>query len=224
MAGVTWLPVPADGRAERDAVLGLTSEPYDVMRRVLLAAWNMTEPGLLEICRLRLAQLTGARAELDGADEDLLAALDDWRSSDRLTERERIVLDYAEQYHYDHHTLSDAQREALAGELSRLEVIDFTWALHMNDAYIRVMSLLDIAPDPPGSPPRIERAPPTRPRERPPSPVAEREGVRARELRDADFTAVLNELNPVVVRQDLVDPATSEAIRLRNASYQGCVY
>jgi hypothetical protein len=224
MAGVTWLPVPTDGRAERDTVLGLKAEPYDVTRRVLLAAWNMTEPGLLEICRVRLAQLTGARAELDGADEGLLAALDDWRSSDRFNKRERVVLDYAEQYHYDHHTLSDAQRDALAGELSQREVIDFTWALHMNDAYVRIMSLLDIAPDPPGAPPRIERTPPTRSHKRPSSPVAEREGVRARELRDAAFTAVLNELNPVVVRQDLIDPATSEAIRLRNASYQGCVY
>jgi hypothetical protein len=222
---VTWLPVPPDGRAERDAVLGLAAEPYDAVRRVLVAAWDMTDARVLDLCRLRLAQLMDARAELDGADPGLLADLEDWHAADRFTDRERSAISFAEQYHYDHHTLGDDQRAALAEQLSEREVIDFVWALHMNDAYLRILSLLDIAPDPPGSPPRSERTPPNRPRERRPAPAApSHEAVRARDLRDPAFTVAYNELNPIVVRQDLVDPATSEAIRLRNASHQGCVY
>jgi hypothetical protein len=43
-------------------------------------------------------------------------------------------------------------------------------------------------------------------------------------LMDPEFAAAYRQFNPVVVRQSLVDEVTSEAIRLRNASHQGCHY
>lgn len=227
---MTWLPIQVGEGSERDIVLGLKEEPYDAMRRVLATTWRITDPHALDLCRRRLAQLTGARAELAGADEHLLAELEDWRSSTRLTDHERAALSFAEQYHYDHHLLDSGPRGELERHLSRRELVNFVWALHMNDAYIRVMSLLDIAPDPETAPARVERTPPAgrggvggaQPGSS--APGNESQDVAVRSLMDSAFVAAYGQLNPVVVRQTLVDEVTSEAVRLHNASHQSCLY
>ena len=224
---MTWLPVTVGDGCERDAVLGLKQEPYDVMRDVLTAAWVITDPQVLELCRLRLAQLAGARAELAGVDQDTLAELEAWYSSPGLTGHERAALAFAEQYHLDHQLLGNGARAELEQHLSRRELVNFVWALHMNDAYIRVLSLLDIAPDPASAPAAARtcsrrRAPGLRGAQ-----VRRREDedeAPVRSLMDPEFEAAYRRLNPVVVRQSLVDEVTSEAVRLRNARFQGCLY
>lgn len=220
---MTWLPVPVDGIAERDAVLHLSPEPYDLVRRALTRAWRITDPAVLELCRRRLAQLASARAELAGIDEGALATLDRWETDTRLTALERAALAFAEQYHYDHHLLGDGLQERLQEHLSWRELVNFVWALHMNDSYIRVMSLLDIAPDPPTAPARPERTPSSDGR---PAAAGRDSGGDAslQSLTDPEFYDLYQELNPVTVRQRLIDDVTSEAVRLRNARHQGCVY
>jgi hypothetical protein len=219
---LTWLPVPTREGCERDSVLGLKPEPYDVVQRVLVRAWRITDPHVLELCRRRLAQLASARAELAGIDEADLVQLDRWPSNPRLTGRERAALGYAEQYHYDHNLLSKGLQAELEGQLSRRELVNFVWALHMNDSYIRLLSLLDIAPDPETAPPRPERTPPEGAWSPQADGVEEEDSLES--LTDPEFYSLYRELNPVVVRQSLVDDVTSETVRLRNASYQGCFY
>ena len=219
---VTWLPVRTPEGAERDAVFGLSPEPYAAMRRVLEAAWRSTDARVLELCRCRLAQLTDARAELASADPALLERLDVWEADEGFgfTAVERAALAFAEQYHYDHRLVGGPMRQ-VERFLSRRELVNFVWALHMNDAYIRGVSLLDIAPDPSAARPRPERtAAFAEHGARPPGPD---EGSTAT-LLEPRFYAAYRELNPTVVRQSLVDDVTSEAVRLRNASHQGCVY
>jgi alkylhydroperoxidase family enzyme len=222
---MTWLPVPIGGDAERDVVLGLKKEPYTAMRQVLESAWRITDPRVLDLCRLRLAQLSGARAELDRIDDGALAELEHWESSPGFTELERAALAFAEQYHYDHQLLDGGPRSELERHLSRREVVNFVWALHMNDAYIRALSLLDIAPDPESAPPRAERtAPAASGAGSDPRAADEPADTGIQMLMDPEFAAAYRQFNPVVVRQSLVDEVTSEAIRLRNASHQGCHY
>jgi hypothetical protein len=217
---MTWIPLEPGEQPERDAVLGLLREPYEVVRETLAVTWQIAEPCLLDLCRLRLAQLMDAQAELAGADEELLADLERWESSATFTERERTVLAFAEQYHYDHNMLSDEQKAGLARELAAPgEVVNFVWALHMHDAYIRVLRLLDIAPDPPSSVPRPERGEAGDLGRRPNLRELDPDSQMA-----AGFKAVYSRLGPVAVRQTLVDDVTSEAIRLRNASHQRCLY
>jgi alkylhydroperoxidase family enzyme len=217
---VTWLPVETEAGSERDAVLGLVPEPYQAMRRVLIAAWQSTDPRVLDLCRCRLAQLMECRAELAGLDGDVLALLASWETSTELTERERAALAFAEQYHYDHRRLDTGLCAALQPMLSRRELVNFVWALHMNDAYIRGLSLLDIEPDPAGAALRVERTPPKMGGEvRTDDDCAE-----VMFLLDPGFHAAYSELNPVVVRQSLIDELTSETVRLLNASHQGCLY
>ncbi len=211
---MTWLPVDAGELAERDAVLGLVPESYDALRRGLEAVWRIADARLIELCRLRLAQLAEARAELAGADEELLDELEAWESSALFTERERAVLSYTEQYYYDHNNLSSAQKEELARHFTHGEIVNFVWAMHMNYAYIRALSLLDIAPDPPGAPPRPERLP----------PPEGRVEIDPRPVKSPVWEPVYWELAAVVVRQPLADEVTSEAVRLHNANHQQCHY
>jgi len=220
---MTWLRVPVDDVAERDAVLGLSPEPYDLVRRALTRAWRITDPTVLELCRRRLAQLASARAELAGIDGEELTTLDRWETNTRLTALQRAALGFSEQYHYDHHLLGDGLQARLQEHLSLRELVNFVWSLHMNDSYIRVMSLLDIAPDPPNTPARPERTPAT---DSWVTAVGRDDGDDAslESLTDREFYELYQELNPVTVRQGLIDDVTSEAVRLRNARHQGCVY
>src|SRR5438045_3390605 len=102
---MSWVPGEAGAASEREARLGLKPEAYEQLRRILTAAWRATDPQLLDLCRLRLAQLSGARAELEGQDETLLARLENWEKDAGFSEAAGAVLAFAEQYHYDHQSL-----------------------------------------------------------------------------------------------------------------------
>jgi hypothetical protein len=222
---MTWLPVEMSLLPERDAVLGLKPDVYHVLRETLTLTWQITDPRLLDLCRLRLAQMVGARAEIDGADEQLLAELQNWRSSPAFSDRERAALAFAEQYHVDHKAITDGQKEALARHLSHGEVVNFLWALHMNDAYARVLTLLDIDPDPPSGGVRPERNPRREMRSLDRSPSSSRPLLKGAFAEvDPEFFDAYGTLGRVIVRQALVDEVTSEAVRLHNASHQGCLY
>jgi hypothetical protein len=198
---------------------------YDVLRDMLTLTWRITDARLLDLCRLRLAQMAGARSETAGADPRLLDGLKGWRSSPVFSDRERAAMAFGEQYHLDHHLISDEQKDALKSHLSSREYANFVWALHMNDAFIRVLSLLDIEPDPPTDPIRPERVPPQRTQslrtgagdDPPPQKGAFAEV-------DPEFFEAYGVLGRTIVKQKLVDDVTSEAIRLHNASHQGCLY
>src|SRR5207249_8362299 len=128
-ASMTWLPIDAASQPERDALLGLKPEVYGRLREILTLAWQITDTRLLDLCRLRLAQLIGARAEIAGVDEGLLVDLDRWRSSPAFSDRERAALAYTEQYHRDHKQITAEQHEDLARHLSPRDLVNFVWAL-----------------------------------------------------------------------------------------------
>ena len=224
---MTWLPIAVDALPERDAVLGLKPELYTHLRETLAAAWRIVDPRLLDCCRLRMAQMMGARAELAGADPQLLAELKQWQSSPAFSERERVALAYAEQYHLDHTLITDEQKQELARHFSRRGAINFVWALWANETYARILTLFDIAPDPPSAGVRPERNPAIDPADRRDAAIntmsdpdsADMWALRDREFSDAHFA-----LGRGAVAQKLIDDVTSEAVRLHNANHQGCLY
>jgi hypothetical protein len=220
---MTWLPVRAESGSERDTLFGLAPDVDELLRDMLSVADQISDPWLLECCHLRQAQLMGARAALAGVDAQLLSQLEDWRASPVFSNRERAALSYAEQYHLDHHVISDEQKDQLSRYLAPREFVNFVWALHAYEAHARVLALLDIAPDPnPAAKPRHRR-----------SAAAENEiksGANAKaeggmwSLLDPAFGKIYRALAEAVVRRKLIDEVTSEAIRLHNASHQGCLY
>jgi hypothetical protein len=218
---MTWVPIDAGGEPERDAVLGLRPDFYAHLREILGVSWQISDPALLDLCRLRLAQLDGARAELAALDSRRLAEVERWPDSGAFGARERSALTFTEQYHVDHHVLGD-ELEELGGHLGERGLANFVWALHMNDAYLRALSLLDIEPDPPDAPPRPEREAPTQGGRAEQVPDAEAEP--GADLRDPAFLDVYFRLARAAVRRSVVDELTSESIRLNNANFQSCRY
>ncbi len=218
---MTWLTIESGALAERDAVLSLKPEFYDGLRNLLRIGWRATDAHLLDLCRLRLAQMMSTRAELAGADPDLLRELEDWRSSSAFDARERAALDYAEQYHIHHSGLTDEQKAELGRHLTERQIYTFVYALWANDSYMRVLSLLDVEPDPPSQPFRPDRHPAPGSDELP-SPA---EGLDDPDsLLDPEFAEQYWALSRTIVRKSavVVDEVTSEVVRLRNANHQAC--
>jgi alkylhydroperoxidase family enzyme len=102
------------------------------------AAWLVVDPVLLELCRLRIAQLLGCEAEQDartppalaaGLDEATIADLRAWPTSSRFGSRERACLAFCEQFVIDVASLSDDLAGALADELGPEAFVDFVNAV-----------------------------------------------------------------------------------------------
>lgn len=220
---MTWLPIRAESGSERDAVFGLMPDVDAQLSEMLSVAEQISDPWLLECCHLRQAQLMGARAALAGVDPSWLSELENWRTSVAFSDRERGALSYAEQYHLNHHVISDEQKDRLSRYLAPREFVNFVWALHAYEAYARVLALLDIAPDPnPAAKPRHPRS------EADEDEIISRANATEEgnmwSLLDPAFGKIYRALAQTIVRQKLIDEVTSEAIRLHNANHQGCQY
>lgn len=90
------------------------------MRAVDAAIWEQDalDPVVLELCRLRIAQLLGSGAALRertpaasaaGLSEATVAALPGWPSSEEFDDRQRTCLGYAEQVLMDAQGVTDEQ-------------------------------------------------------------------------------------------------------------------
>ena len=99
------------------------------------AAWAAVDPTILELCRLRIAQLLGNDAELAlrTADVDLseetITALRSWPTSPLFESRERACLAFCEQSIIDVANVTVEHTEAVAQELGVQGLVDFISAL-----------------------------------------------------------------------------------------------
>jgi alkylhydroperoxidase family enzyme len=102
------------------------------------AAWDVVDPMLLELCRLRIAQLLGCEPEQEartpealaaGLDEATVADLRAWPTSSRFGSRERACLAFCEQFVIDVAGLSDDLARAVSDELGPAAFVDFVNAL-----------------------------------------------------------------------------------------------
>jgi alkylhydroperoxidase family enzyme len=201
---VTWLPLDPPPANERQAVLGLQANAVERWSKVLELSWAVTDPELLDLCRLRVAQLFACRAELAAADAEPLRALAAWRSAEVFSDLERAALAYTEQFVVDQNGVAGELEDELRRHLSQPELCNFVQALNAHDGYLRVLALLDVAPD--------ADLPDSRP-DRPPRREPAQQFRSARAAYGA-ATALLSG----------VDEVTTELCRLRNASHQACAY
>jgi alkylhydroperoxidase family enzyme len=150
---MTWLRSQTEGPTPLERVLGLRPELLAGFRTLHARLWDgrTLDPELLEVCRLRIAQLHGATGELRvrhraamdaGLTEEKVAALAHHGSSPLYNEQERRALAYAEQLVVDVHGITDDQFAALAGDLEPSEAVALTLALGLVDALARFRSTL----------------------------------------------------------------------------------
>jgi alkylhydroperoxidase family enzyme len=118
--------------------------------------WTGTdlEPALLELCRLRTAQLLRCSSELGareeraaaGLHEDKIAALSRYQISPLFTERERACLAYAERVVADPSGITTEELTGLRAYLSDAERVGLTLAITLFEGLARGSLMLGVAP------------------------------------------------------------------------------
>jgi alkylhydroperoxidase family enzyme len=114
---MTWLAGVPEGDTDWDRLASLRPEAFDALAAVVAAAWQDTDPELLELARLRIATLlrnTGEPARHTagpsqaGLSQTKVADLASWPTSPQFTARERACLALTEQFVMDANGVTDA--------------------------------------------------------------------------------------------------------------------
>jgi alkylhydroperoxidase family enzyme len=129
----------ASASASFDDVVGARPEYAAALRDIEDAIWTQTlvSPTILELCRLRIAQILGCtvaleyrtpRALTDRFDEALVDSLTLWPTSGRFDRRMRACLGYAEQLLIDAQEVSDELCSAVIDEVGDGGFLVLTYA------------------------------------------------------------------------------------------------
>ena len=111
---------------------------------------------LLELCRLRVAQIHRCQPELKrrrsearaaGLEEGKIDALSQWHRDERFSEAERACLSVAECFTMDPHSISDDMAARAVAELGDAGFVALLEALALFDGFSRFQVLLEAASD-----------------------------------------------------------------------------
>jgi alkylhydroperoxidase family enzyme len=114
---MTWLDGLPDGDTDWDRLSAARPEAFAALASTLVAAWEDTDPVLLELARLRIATLLQNEMELDrrsglarqaGLSEAKIAELGAWPRSSLFNDEERACLALVEQFIIDANGVTDA--------------------------------------------------------------------------------------------------------------------
>jgi alkylhydroperoxidase family enzyme len=142
-----------------EQAFALAPDVYDRFAAMYRQVWEApsADPALLELVRLRVAQLLRAGGELRirhrpaidaGLGEDKVAALRSWPTSPLFDDTERAVLAFTEMFVIDAHAVSDEQCAAVDERLSNEDAATFTMALAIFEAMTRFRLALGVEPPP----------------------------------------------------------------------------
>jgi alkylhydroperoxidase family enzyme len=152
MTRVTQL---ASGPTELDRVWGLRPEYFALFMQDYGKSVGRIDPVLLELCRLRVAQMVESEfdqalryrpAREAGLSEQKIAALADYPTSDVYTARERIILEFTEQWVIQSSSITDDDVARLQTVMSAEELMYFCKALSLIDQFARANSAFRLAP------------------------------------------------------------------------------
>ena len=135
--------VPGRHEALRTALAGLWSEP-------------LVDSVLFELCRLRIAQMHRCESELAvryrpaieaGLTEEKVDALPSYYNSDLFSERERLCLQFTEQFELDAHSITDEFFAKVAASFSSPTAMTaFLYGLYVLDLSVRVHAIRGVGP------------------------------------------------------------------------------
>jgi len=152
---VTWLNAD-EGGPPFDAALALRPELRELYAAFYGKLWDeeLLPASLLDLCRLRVAQLHDCESELAvrhadaGVSDAQVAALSDWQSSDLFDVQERAALQLAEKMPWQHHDLTDDEYAALQEHFGEAGVVALTIGVALFDANCRLRLVFDTEPAP----------------------------------------------------------------------------
>ena len=156
--GVTWLPETAPGANPLERVYGLRPNLFEAWREFALVFWEkrLLDPVLLELVRLRVAQMHGARFPLAsrrpeareaGLDEAKIGELEAWWRSPAFSQLERSCLRFAEQFVLDAKGMTDEQALPVVAALGEAGTVALIEALAIFDGFGRFCRMLEIEPE-----------------------------------------------------------------------------
>jgi alkylhydroperoxidase family enzyme len=157
LARMSWLPEAAPGRDDFERTFALRPELFAAWRAFagLFFEKRLVDPVLLELCRLRIAQLHEASYPLStrtreareaGLDEAKLARLADWWKQPGFSDLERACLRFAEQFALDPGALSDEEARFVVETLGEAGMVAFVEALAIFDGFARFSRMLGVEP------------------------------------------------------------------------------
>lgn len=156
-----WIEGLQPGATDWDRFAASWPEAFGALSDVVAAAWDETDPVLLELCRLRMATLLGSPAELArrtsrartaGLAEAKVAQLAAWPTSPRFTARERACLTLAEQFVIDANGVTDENVADVLDHLGPAGCYAFVQALSVVETLQRACLTLGIDTIPDDSP------------------------------------------------------------------------
>lgn len=221
---MTWLSVntQATGGAapatDLDALLALNSEAGKTLMDFLAIAQQVNEPALLDLCRLRMAQLFNCKAVLDNADEASVARLTNWHKSPDVSKAECAALDFTELFIVAPSHISPAQRANLAAALGVDEPSTFVYGLYINEAMLRFLTFLDV--DTPYPRPQGDTVAVGEKSDRKFIEWVDGESSRT----DPSLLAAYYAFNRATCSLHGIDELTDEIVRLRSAEYHDCKF
>ncbi len=149
---MSWLARCHGAASPLEGYFGWRPELLDRFKAFYGALWdeNLLDPGLLEMLRVRIAQIHGCEAELairysgSGFSDKKLAALSHWRNSGLFDDTERALLAYAEQIPFAHHAITDDCAAEVRSHLGEARYVAYTIAVSLFDALCRTRMTMDL--------------------------------------------------------------------------------
>ncbi len=137
---------------------GQRPDLYGPFREFYAVFWRdrLVDPVVLDLCRLRVAQLLGCMSELavryqpavDGGLTDVMVAeLSSWPTSDAFDDAQRAAIAFAEQFVIDPQGIKGPVRDTLREHYELPEVVALTEALALFDGFTRFRLILKLDTD-----------------------------------------------------------------------------
>jgi AhpD family alkylhydroperoxidase len=151
----TWLPDTADAATPFEAVFGLRPDLYEPFRDFYAVFWarGLLDPVVLELCRLRVAQLLGCESELQvryrpalaaGLSEEQVSRLARWPSDPCFTDGQRAALAFAEQFVIDVSGIDHELRDRVVDCFAPAGLVALCEALALFDGFCRFRTILGV--------------------------------------------------------------------------------
>jgi alkylhydroperoxidase family enzyme len=154
---VTWFEGLPEGDTDWDRLARLCPEAFEALSDTVAAAWEDTDPAVLELARLRIAKLLGNSAELEqrsaravecGLTEQKVAQVAEWPTSSRFSPAERACLALTEQFVLDANGVTDEQVAAVTEHLGGPGCYAFVSAISVLETFQRACLTLGIRTSP----------------------------------------------------------------------------
>ena len=153
---MSWLD-PADRTAPAfEALLAYRPELLALYKRFYGTFWDdaLLPRSILELCRVRIAQLHDCEAELalsdpgSGVSPAQRAAIGSWERAACFSPAERSALALAEKMPWAHHAITDEEHRELRGHFTQPQAVALTVALALIDANCRLRLVFELAAEP----------------------------------------------------------------------------